>query len=166
MQSSESAPGLLQGQLITERVKFGAFSSSKEKHALSCPGIIDTDISGGLEATIVEGCQVCSCCSATPPPWHSPAAECPLGEHADEVARGSIAKRACASPLISHAFLMSLPACNLWCMTLLVAHHWLLCWLLQIPACNEIDNIPPPCSSLARMPTQEQCRGVAAHDPP
>jgi hypothetical protein len=37
---------------------------------------------------------------------------------------------------------------------------------VQIPACNTIDNIPPPCSDLARMPTAKQVAGVGWHKPP
>lgn len=48
---------LLQGPVIETRVTFGGSSAPPKLNPLSCDGIIDTDISGGLEATKRRGCQ-------------------------------------------------------------------------------------------------------------
>ena len=40
---------MAQGPLLSQQVKFGGGSAPRSMNALSCAGIIDTDISGGLE---------------------------------------------------------------------------------------------------------------------
>ena len=55
----------LQGPVIETRVTFGGSSAPPKLNPLSCDGIIDTDISGGLEATKRRGCQASPECNQT-----------------------------------------------------------------------------------------------------
>jgi hypothetical protein len=65
----------LQGPVIETRVTFGGSSAPPKLNPLSCDGIIDTDISGGLEATKRRGCQARSCSIRMHRPWNLQAAQ-------------------------------------------------------------------------------------------